>query len=103
MSRPELLAPAGSLDALRAAVCAGADAVYMAGPAFNARRNAKNFTEDELREATHQAADLLDKLERLGWERQATIAAIRAGDFEKVKTALGSQVIDRALAQAGVK
>ncbi|MBR3691839.1 MAG: U32 family peptidase [Clostridia bacterium] len=51
MSRPELLAPAGSLDALRAAVCAGADAVYMAGAAFNARRNAKNFTEDELREA----------------------------------------------------
>lgn len=49
--RPELLAPAGSFDALRAAVEAGADAVYMAGPEFNARRNAKNFTEDELREA----------------------------------------------------
>jgi len=49
--RPELLAPAGSFEALRAAVEAGADAVYMAGPEFNARRNAKNFTEDELREA----------------------------------------------------
>ena len=49
--RPELLCPAGSMEAVRAAVASGADAVYMAGTRFNARRNAKNLTEDELREA----------------------------------------------------
>ena len=48
---PELLAPAGSPMALRAAIEGGADAVYIGGTAFNARINAKNFTEDELRDA----------------------------------------------------
>ncbi len=47
---PELLAPAGSPLALRAAIEGGADAIYMGGAAFNARINAKNFTPDELRE-----------------------------------------------------
>ncbi len=46
---PELLAPAGSFRALEAAIEGGADAVYMGGVAYNARINAKNFTEDELR------------------------------------------------------
>ena len=45
--RPELLAPAGSPDALRAAVEHGADAVYLAWGAFNARRSAQNFSEEE--------------------------------------------------------
>lgn len=45
---PELLAPAGSLDALRAAVNAGADAVYFGGGSYNARINAHNFTNDEI-------------------------------------------------------
>ena len=51
MSRPELLAPAGSFDALCAAIEGGADAVYMGGVAFNARINAKNFTADEMKRA----------------------------------------------------
>ena len=52
MSRgPEVLAPAGSMDALRAAVECGADAVYLGAGHFNARRNARNFTEEELAEA----------------------------------------------------
>ncbi len=46
---PELLAPAGSYTALMAAIEGGADAVYMGGVAFNARINAKNFTEEELK------------------------------------------------------
>ena len=41
--RPELLAPAGSPEALRAAVQNGADAVYLGWGAFNARRGAKIF------------------------------------------------------------
>lgn len=40
---PELLAPAGSEEALYAAVRSGADAVYMGMDRFNARRNASNF------------------------------------------------------------
>ncbi len=44
MYKPELLAPAGSYDALVAAVRAGADAVYLGVGMFNARRNARNFS-----------------------------------------------------------
>ena len=47
----ELLSPAGSMEALRAAVQNGADAVYLGYGDFNARRNAKNFTVEELQEA----------------------------------------------------
>ena len=42
----ELLSPAGSPDAVIAAVQNGADAVYMGFGAHNARRSADNFTED---------------------------------------------------------
>lgn len=48
---PEILAPAGSLDCLKAAVAVGADAVYFGGQAFNARRSAANFSIDQIREA----------------------------------------------------
>ncbi len=44
VGKPELLAPAGSYEALVAAVRAGADAVYLGVGAFNARRNAHNFS-----------------------------------------------------------
>ena len=44
----ELLAPAGSPEAVTAAVQAGADAVYLGYGDFNARRNAKNFSLEEL-------------------------------------------------------
>lgn len=47
----ELLAPAGSREALSAAVESGADAVYLAGNMFGARAYADNFDEDGLREA----------------------------------------------------
>ena len=46
----ELLSPAGSVDALRAAVCNGADAVYLGVEDFNARHGAKNFKLDDLAE-----------------------------------------------------
>ncbi len=47
----ELLAPAGSMEALRAAVQNGADAVYLGCGLFNARQSAKNFTPQALTEA----------------------------------------------------
>jgi len=45
---PELLAPAGNWDCLRAAVANGADAVYFGLPKFNARMRADNFKESEM-------------------------------------------------------
>ena len=48
---PELLAPAGTLESIRAAINGGADAVYFGGKAFNARRNAGNMDETEMTEA----------------------------------------------------
>ena len=48
---PELLAPAGSPEALRAAVAAGADAVYLGGKRFGARKFAANFDEPALKAA----------------------------------------------------
>ena len=47
----ELLAPAGSMEALRAAVQNGCDAVYLGGSMFGARAFANNFEEDEIQEA----------------------------------------------------
>lgn len=51
MKMPELLAPAGSFEALEAAIEAGADAVYFGAGDFNARMRAKNFTGDEIERA----------------------------------------------------
>lgn len=51
MSRMEILAPAGSVGALQAAVRCGAAAVYLGTDAFNARQNAENFTGDALESA----------------------------------------------------
>ena len=51
MSRPELLSPAGSLDAVRAAVANGADAVYLGVEKFNARDEGAQLTVAELEQA----------------------------------------------------
>lgn len=48
---PELLAPAGSEESLRAALAAGADAVYFGHSAFSNRMRAKNFTDNSIRDA----------------------------------------------------
>ena len=53
--KPELLCPAGSMEALDAAIEAGADAVYLGGTAMNARIHAANFSPDALREAVKRA------------------------------------------------
>jgi putative protease len=53
----ELLVPAGSIDSLKAAVAGGADAVYLGGKHFGARRSARNFSDDELASAVAFAHD----------------------------------------------
>jgi U32 family peptidase len=52
---PEILAPAGSLDAVRAALANGADAVYLGAERFNARDEGAQLTLDELAEACRLA------------------------------------------------
>lgn len=51
MKRIELLAPAGNMEALKAAVMAGCDAVYLGGNNFGARAFSKNFNDVEIVEA----------------------------------------------------
>lgn len=51
MKRIELLAPAGNIEALKAAVMAGCDAVYLGGNNFGARAFSKNFSNEEIVEA----------------------------------------------------
>lgn len=51
MAKVELMSPAGSFDALKAAVNYGADAVYLGGTNFSARAFANNFNHEELVEA----------------------------------------------------
>ena len=51
MKKVELLAPAGNLEKLKAAITYGADAVYMGGTSFGLRASAGNFTEEEMKEA----------------------------------------------------
>ena len=71
---PELLAPAGSPEALEAALLAGADAVYLGGSRFNARMNAHNFDLVQLREAVTHAHRMGGRayltLNTLVWDRE---------------------------------
>ena len=53
--KAELLAPAGSFDSLKAAVAAGADAIYMGGSRFGARAYAQNAAGEEMVEAIRYA------------------------------------------------
>jgi len=55
MKRPELLAPAGNMNSLKAAVLAGADAIYLGGYKFGARTFAGNFNNEEMIEAINYA------------------------------------------------
>lgn len=51
MEKPELLLPAGKMEALNAAVANGADAVYLSGIAYGARAGAGNFDQEEMKKA----------------------------------------------------
>ena len=55
LKRPEVLAPAGTLEKLKVAVDYGADAVFVGGQAYGLRSRAGNFTMDELREGIQYA------------------------------------------------
>lgn len=57
MRKPELLAPAGNLEKLKAAINFGADAVYLGGSKLNLRAFADNFSNEELAEGIKFAHD----------------------------------------------
>ena len=62
MEKPELLAPAGSLNKLKIALYYGADAGYLGGKHFSLRSFADNFTAEELREGVSHAHNLGKKV-----------------------------------------
>ncbi|WKY43456.1 DUF3656 domain-containing protein [Eubacteriaceae bacterium ES2] len=49
-NKPELLAPAGNMESVYAAINGGADAIYLGGKNFNARQNADNLTAEQMRQ-----------------------------------------------------
>lgn len=51
MLKPELLSPCGTMESLKAAINNGADAVYLGGKDFSARKYAGNFSVEEIEEA----------------------------------------------------
>lgn len=55
LAKPELLAPAGSLEKLKFAIHYGADAVYIGGQKYGLRSSADNFTFEEMREGVEFA------------------------------------------------
>ncbi len=93
---PELLAPAGSLDAVRAAVANGADAVYLGAERFNARDEGAQLTLDEVAIAC-----------RLAHSRGARIyltlnTLVKPAELEDALDFLG-QAIDRGIDAAIVQ
>ncbi|MEN9975585.1 MAG: hypothetical protein RLZZ282_1591, partial [Verrucomicrobiota bacterium] len=86
----ELLAPAGNWDCARAAVAAGADAVYFGLPRFNARLRADNFIDADLEE-------LMEFLHRHGVKGFVTMNTLI---FTRELEAAEAQL--RKLAAAGV-
>ncbi|MFZ9936376.1 MAG: DUF3656 domain-containing U32 family peptidase [Luteolibacter sp.] len=89
-SFPELLSPAGNRDCARAAVAAGADAIYFGLPRFNARMRADNFTENDLPE-------LMDWLHRHGVKGFVAMnTLVFTGELEAAEEQL------RKIAEAGV-
>lgn len=85
--KTELLSPAGSFEALRAAVQSGADAVYIGAKKFSARQNADNFSPEEMKLAAEychvRGAKLylaLNTLMRPGEEPEVEEAVVTAAD-----------------------
>ena len=94
MTKPELLAPAGSWDCLVAAAQSGADAVYLGGKALNARRGAANFGAEELIKAS-------DYLHERGKKLYVTVNTLlkecEMGELEKTAEPLFSESLDDRL------
>lgn len=74
LKRPEVLAPAGTLEKLKTAIHYGADAVYIGGNAYGLRSRAGNFTYEEMAEGVafakaHNAKVYVAEAEYMAFER----------------------------------
>ena len=108
LQRPEILAPAGNADMLRAAVFAGADAVYLGLDGYNARRSAGNFDPDALREAVcfchargvavHVTLNTLVYAAELGGLADAVCAVAAAGADAVIVDDLATAQLVRSIA-----
>lgn len=79
VKKPELLAPAGSLEKLKIAFQYGADAVYFGGKAFSLRAGAQNFSFEEIKEGAEFA-------HKLGKKLYCTINVMpRSNELDKLK------------------
>ena len=98
----ELLAPAGSFESVIAAVQSGANAIYIGGKEFSARRSAENFTREDIKEVVrychlrgvdvHVAANILikpdvvdDFIDYLGFLNEADVDAVIIQDIGMAK------------------
>lgn len=108
MTRPEILAPAGSFDSLIAGVRSGANAVYLGASGFNARANAVNFDAEGLKEAVrycHQrGVKVYQTLNTLVFDREIPAlieqikASAKAGVDALIVQDLGVVAIAKAIA-----
>jgi putative protease len=109
-NRPEILAPAGDLSMLSAAVFSGADAVYLGLEGFNARRSAGNFTTETLRDAVafchargvrvHVALNTLVFAQELDALAQNIRAAAECGADALIVDDLATAVLAKQIAPA---
>ncbi|MBR6967195.1 MAG: U32 family peptidase [Ruminococcus sp.] len=96
MNNTEILAPAGSMETLRAALRAGADAVYIGGKRFSARSSATNFSEEEIAEA----AELCHKYgAKLDLAVNTIISDDEAEDFCKYVISAAENGVDAFIVQ----
>lgn len=91
MAKIELLAPAGSMESLRAAAEFGADAVYAAGKAYGLRAFADNFTPDQIAQA---AAFLHSRGKRLYITMNAVFHPFDFDGLEKYIACLAEAGVD---------
>ena len=100
MEKPELLAPAGSLNKLKIALYYGADAVYLGGKQFSLRSFADNFTAEELQEGVSHAHNLGKKVYVCAniFAKNADFMAL--GDYFRQLQELGADAV--LIADAGV-
>lgn len=100
---PELLAPAGGMESVYAAVRSGADAVYLGAKEFSARRSAHNFDEEQLKQAAeycrlhgvavHLAVNILVKNEEIESFVNCVKTAARCGIDAFIVQDLGAAAI----------
>jgi putative protease len=95
--KPEVLAPAGSRECLRAALAAGADAIYFGlDEGFNARARATNFPIEQL-------ADTVQEIHRGGARAYLTLNTLifqsELPALERILTAVGNSGVDALIVQ----